>query len=313
MMKIYKTNIDTNLFEETDKIEKGVWINMVNPSDDEIERVCNEVNIEQDFIRYPLDLEERSRIDIEDNQILTIIDIPYAEKTETSEGYSTMPLGMLVVGDDYFITVCLKETSIIKDFETNKIRDFFTYKKTRFILQILYRNAIYFLMYLKQINKDTEIAEIELQKSMQNKELIRMLNIEKSLVYFRTSLKANEIVMEKMLSGRVMKLYDEDEDILEDAIIENKQAIEMTKIYTDILSGTMDAYASIISNNLNIVMKFLASITIVLSLPTIVSSFFGMNVFVPLADAKWGFYIIMAISVLISVIVLIWLKKKDML
>lgn len=313
MMKIYKTNLNTNLFEETNKIEKGVWINMVNPSDDEIERVCNEVNIEQDFIRYPLDLEERSRIDIEDNQILTIIDIPYAEKTETSEGFSTMPLGMLVVGDDYFITVCLKETSVIKDFETNKIRDFFTYKKTRFILQILYRNAIYFLMYLKQINKDTEVAEIELQKSMQNKELIRMLNIEKSLVYFRTSLKANEIVMEKMLSGRVIKLYEEDEDILEDAIIENKQAIEMTKIYTDILSGTMDAYASIISNNLNIVMKFLASITIVLSLPTIVSSFFGMNVFVPFADAKWGFYLIMAISVVISALVLIWLKKKDML
>jgi len=313
MIKIYKTDLDTGKLTKTDKIERGVWINMVNPSEEEILRVCQETGVEQEFIKYPLDLEERARIDIEEKHILTVIDVPYLEKDKNSKVFSTMPLGMIVVDDDYFITVCLKETSIIKDFEKGKVKGFFTFKKTRFIIQIFFRNAVYFLADLKQINKDTENAEQELQRSLQNKELINMLNIEKSLVYFTTSLKSNELIMEKVLSGRIMKLYEEDEDILEDAIIENKQAIEMSKIYSDILNGTMDTYASIISNNLNVVMKFLAAITIVLSLPTIVASFFGMNVFVPFANMKFGFYLIILISVLISGGTLLWLKKRDML
>lgn len=313
MIKIYETDLETGKFTKTTSIKKGVWINLVNPSNEEINRVCEETGIEEDFIKYPLDIEERARIDVEDNHILTIIDVPFLEVDNPSILYSTIPLGMIVVNDDYFITVCLKETSVIKDFEKGKVKGFFTFKKTRFTIQLFYRNAIYFLNALKQINKATDSAEIELQKSLQNKELINMLNIEKSLVYFTTSLKSNELIMEKILSGRIMKLYEEDEDILEDAIIENKQAIEMAKIYSDILSGTMDAYASIISNNLNIVMKFLAAITIALSVPTIVSGFFGMNVFVPFATGRMGFFIIIGISILISVFTLVWLKKKDML
>mgnify|MGYP000130460396 CR=1 FL=1 len=194
-----------------------------------------------------------------------------------------------------------------------KIKNFQTYKKSKLIFQILYLNSSYYLTYLKQINKETEIAEYILKKSMKNKELLKLLSLEKSLVYFTTSLKSNELVMEKTMRGKIIKLYEEDEDILEDAITENKQAIEMSKIYSDILNGTMDAYASIISNNLNGVMKFLTSITIVLAVPTMVSSFWGMNVNLPFQDSKFGFPIMILISVALTLIVTWWLKRKDML
>ena len=167
--------------------------------------------------------------------------------------------------------------------------------------------------YLKRINKETEIAEYILKNSMKNKELLKLLSLEKGLVYFATSLKSNEIVMEKTMRGKIVKLYDDDEDILEDAIIENRQAIEMAQIYTNILNGTMDAYASIISNNLNGVMKFLTSITIVLAIPTMISSFWGMNVKLPFENSNIGFIIMIAISVILTLIVTWWLKRKDML
>ena len=170
-----------------------------------------------------------------------------------------------------------------------------------------------FLKKLKQINKEAQIAENVLKNSMRNKELLKLLNLQKSLVYFTTSLKSNGLVMEKTMRGKIIKLYDEDEDILEDAIIENKQAIEMSQIYTDILNGTMDAYASIISNNLNGVMKFLTSITIVISIPTLIASFWGMNVRVPMQDNPLGFTIIAVASALIAIIAMLWLKKRDML
>ena len=224
-----------------------------------------------------------------------------------------MPLGMIVVRDEYFITVALKRNIIIDSFEKKRIKAFSTYKKSRFLFQIMFVNASHYLTYLKQINKETEIAESVLKDSMKNKELLKLLSLEKSLVYFTTSLKSNEVVMEKTMRGKIIKLYEEDEDILEDAIIENKQAIEMAKIYSDILNGTMDAYASIISNNLNRVMKYLTSITIILAIPTMVASYWGMNVPMPLQDNSWGFPIIFLFSIIIAVIATLWLNKKDML
>lgn len=194
-----------------------------------------------------------------------------------------------------------------------KIKNFHTYKKTRFIFQIFYLNASYFLNYLKQINKETEIAEYILKNSMKNKELLKLLSLEKGLVYFTTSLKSNEIVMEKTMRGKFVKLYEDDEDILEDAIIENRQAIEMSQIYSNILSGTMDAYASIISNNLNGVMKFLTSITIVLAIPTMISSFWGMNVELPFEHSPMGFIIMIFIALIMTLVVTWWLKRRDML
>ncbi len=314
MLKIYNTDIETNNFEEIKEFKKGSWISLTNPSEVEIKKVCESINIQEDFIRDALDFEEKARIDEEedDNTILFVVDVPIIEKTEENQIYTTMPLGMIVVRDDFFITVSLRKNKVIEDFEKRKIKNFQTYKKSRFIFQILYLNSSYYLTHLKQINKETEIAEYILKNSMKNKELLKLLNIEKSLVYFRTSLKSNELVMERTMKGKIIKLYEEDEDILEDAIIENRQAIEMAKIYSDILNGTMDAYASIISNNLNGVMKTLTSITIVLAVPTMISSFWGMNVPVPFQYNKFGFLIMITLAIVITLLVTWWLKKRDM-
>ena len=314
MLKIYNTDIETNKLEEIKEFKKGSWINLVNPSEQEIKKVCESANIQEDFIRDALDFEEKARIDREedDGTTLFVVDVPIVEKNEENDVYTTMPLGMIVVRDDFFITVSLRKNKVIEDFEKRKIKDFQTYKKSKLIFQILYLNSSYYLSYLKLINKETEIAEYILKNSMKNKELLKLLSLEKSLVYFTTSLKSNELVMERTLRGKIIKLYEDDEDIL-DAITENKQAIEMAKIYSDILNGTMEAYASIISNNLNGVMKFLTSITIVLAIPTMISSFWGMNVNLPFQDSKLGFVIMIAISAILTLVVTWWLKKKDML
>ena len=314
MLKIYNTDIQTGNLEEIKEFQKGSWINLVNPSEAEIKKVCESLENEEDLIRDPLDFEEKARIEVEeeDNTILFVVDVPIIERHEENEIYSTMPLGMIVVRDDFFITVSLRKNRIIEDFEKRKIKNFQTFKKSRFIFQILYLNSSYYLNHLKQINKETEIAEYILKNSMRNKELLKLLNLEKSLVYFTTSLKSNELVMEKTMRGKIIKLYEDDEDILEDAITENKQAIEMAKIYTDILNGTLDAYASIISNNLNSVMKTLTSITIVLAVPTMISSFWGMNVKLPFENNPLGFVIMILFAVITTLLVTWWLKKRDM-
>ena len=315
LLKIYNTDIKTNQTEEIKEFQKGAWINLVNPSETEIKRVCENINIQEDFIRDALDYEEKARIDYEDddNTTLFVVDVPIIEKSEENDVYTTMPLGMIVVRDDFFVTISLKKNKVIEDFEKKKIKNFQTYMKTRFIFQILYLNSSYYLNYLKQINKETEIAEYILKNSMRNKELLKLLSLEKGLVYFTTSLKSNEIVMEKTMRGKIIKLYEDDEEILEDAITENRQAIEMAQIYSNILTGTMDAYASIISNNLNGVMKFLTSITIVLAVPTMISSFWGMNVGLPFQNSPFGFIVMILISVVLTLLVTWWLKKKDML
>ena len=313
MLKMYHTDMQTNRTEETTKYKKGNWINMVAPTEEEIQEVCANIGIQENFIRYALDFEEKARIDTEedDQTILFIVDVPIVEIEKSNEEYSTMPLGIIFVRDDYFVTVSIKKNKIIESLE--KMKDVITYKKSRFLLQIFYKNASEYLHYLKRINKETEIAENVLKSSLKNRELLKMLSLEKSLVYFTTSLKSNEVVMEKTLRGKIIKLYEEDEDILEDAIIENKQAIEMAKIYNDILNGTMDAYASIISNNLNGVMKFLTSITIILAIPTMIASYWGMNVPVPLQNHPLGFVIVVTFSILLGVIAMWWLKKKNMM
>ena len=315
MFKMYNTDMISNITVETQEFNRGNWINMVSPSEEEIELVCQKVNIQQDFIRYALDPEEKARIDIEedDNTILFIIDTPIIEIESGAKVYSTMPIGVIFVRDDFIITVSLHKNPIIEDLEKKKLRNIITYKKSRTLLQIFYSNAEMFLSLLKKLNKETEIAENVLKNSMKNKELLKLLSLEKGLVYFTTSLKSNEVVMEKTMRGNLIKLYDEDEDILEDAIIENKQAIEMARIYRDILTGTMDAYASIISNNLNGVMKYLTSITIILAIPTMIASYWGMNVNVPMQNNPLGFVVIVMVSLLIGVIATLWLKRKGML
>ena len=312
MFKMYNTDLITNITEEVTEYKRGNWINMIAPSDDEIKTVCENINIQEDFIRYALDPEERARIDYEEDDGTTLIlaDVPIIEKDEDQKEYSTIPVGFIIVRDEYFITVSLMENQVIRRMNPMKNKSVATYKKSRLVLQCLYVNSEIYLNLLKKINRETEIAEKELRK---NKSLLRLLSLEKSLVYFTTSLKANEVVMERMNRGKVIKLYEEDEDLLEDVLIENKQAMEMSKIYSDILSGVMDAYSSIISNNLNGVMKILTAITIIISVPTMISSFWGMNVKVPMQDNPWGFAIILIASILIGIIVTIILKRKDYL
>ena len=210
------------------------------------------------------------------------------------------------------VTVCLKETPILNDFINNRVKSFYTNYKSRFILQILFKNASYYLQYLRHIEKISNKFEDDLHKSMKNNELIQLLKLQKSLVYFSTSLKSNDLVLEKMLKLEAIKKFEEDKELLEDVIIENRQAIEMTNIYSSILTGTMDVFASIISNNLNIVMKSLTIITIALTIPSMISGFFGMNVPNFMENSAMAFPLIIVVSVLLSVITSIILIKKNL-
>lgn len=296
---------------ELPKIEPGAWIHLGDPSGTEIDAVSAELGIDAELLRAPLDEEESARIDYEDGVNTIIVDIPHIVPTNDGFSYETIPLGVFLTPEN-IITVCLEETALAEDFWSNRVRDFDTAKKTRFLLQLLYRNATKYLRYLRMIDKASDRLENRLHKSMRNRELIQMLRLSKSLVYFSTSLKANEAILEKIMRSHNILKYEEDSDLLEDVIIENKQAIEMAGIYMEILSGTMDAFASLVSNNLNIVTKFLASMTIVMAIPSIFSGFWGMNfASMPFLNNPWGFYIVLGISLVATAVVtaIFWKKK----
>jgi magnesium transporter len=300
------------MLEEISSIEPNAWIHLTDPTKEEINKVAEALLIETEFLHAALDEEETVRIDTEPDQTLILVDIPVVQPEGTSFLYTTIPLGIIMT-EHNIVTVCLEETSIIEDFWSNRVRGFDASKKARFVLQLLYKNAAKYLQYLRQIDKLSTQIENSLHKSMKNRELIQMLRLEKSLVFFSTSLKSNEIVLEKMLKNNVIKRYPDDVDLLEDVIVENKQAIEMCNIYSNILTGTMDAFASVISNNLNIVMKFLTSITIVLAIPTMISSFFGMNLKgMPFADFGGGFWAVVGVAAIVSCISIIILWRKRM-
>ncbi len=312
MIRIFKT--EDGIMHEKEELQPGSWIAMTNPTASEIMDIADTYRIDPDHIKAPLDEEERSRIEVEDNYTLILVDIPSIEERSGKDWFVTIPMAIITT-NDVLITVCLEETPVLTSFMDGRVRDFHTFMKTRFILQILYKNATQYLQYLRIIDKKSEVIERKLHQSQKNEELIELLELEKSLVYFTTSLRSNEVVLEKLLRTEKVKKYPEDTDLLEDVIIENKQAIEMANIYSGILSGTMDAFASVISNNLNIVMKFLATVTIVLSIPTMVASFYGMNVNshgMPFADSPYGFGIVLVLALLLSLIVAFIFNKKDL-
>lgn len=309
MISIYK-NKENELYE-INEFEKGSWINLVAPSAEEINLVSQKTGALKETLYAALDEEERARIEYEDEQLMLNVGIPRVEREGDVYVYTTLPLSIICIGE-FIITVCLIESSLIDAFTKHRVKGLDTQKHTRFIFLLLYKNAGRYLNYLRQIDKASERLNQEMKKSYRNKELFQMMALEKSLVYFTTSLKSNEIVLEKMVKVDYIRKYVEDEDLLDDVIIENKQAIEMCSIYRDILSGMMDAYASIISNNLSIVMKFLAAVTIVISLPTLVVSAWGMNVSVPWANNEIGFIYVMSIAVAITVTAVIWLWRRRM-
>ncbi len=310
MIRIFKTFEDG--MRVLDAPEKDCWISLVKPTEEELNETAQRYGIDVDDLRAALDEEERSRIDAEDGYTLILVDIPSIENRNGRDWYVTEPLG-IVLTKEAIITVCLEDSPILSAMKLKRSREFHTHMKTRFVLQILYRNATLYLQYLRVIDKKSEEVERKLHDSTQNRELIELLGLEKSLVYFTTSLRANEVVLEKLMKLESVKKYPEDTDLLEDVIVENRQAIEMANIYSGILSGMMDAFASVISNNLNIVMKFLAVVTIVLSVPTMIFSAYGMNVNtdgMPFANQPYGFALILLISILLSVIVAIYFIRR---
>jgi magnesium transporter len=308
VLSIFKTT-PSGLERLTD-FEPGAWIDLVGPTDEELSRVAETLDIPLAFLRGPLDAEEKSRVDVEDGLTHVIVDIPVVARTDDEQGYDTIPLGMLL-HPDYFITTCLRPNPILTEFERGVIKGFSTFKKTRFLLQILLRVSGFYLKYLGRIDRETDKIEAELRASMKNEELFDLLTLSKALVYFSTSLRSNEAVLRKLMRTPAIKQYEEDEELLEDVIVETKQAIEMAEIYSTILAGMMDAFASVISNNLNMVMKLLTSVTIILSLPAAVAAFFGMNVAVPFATNPYGFGLILLISFCLSGLaaLLFWRRK----
>ena len=314
MLKIYNTDINTNTFSKIDTYELGSWINLTNPTEAELDEVANALNIKKSFIESILDDDEKPRIDEEDGAKMLLLNVPVYEKKNGMEAIITHPLGIIVVRNDYIVTVGLQKYDIIKDFTNGKVKEFYTYKKSRFIIQLIYRIALSYLKALREIDNKIELAESQILNATKNQELLNLLGLENSLTYIITALKSNGVVLDKILKGNVIDLYDEDEDLLEDAIIENNQAIEMADLYRGILSSTTDTVATIISNNLNTIMKFLAGITIVFSIPTMVASFMGMNVsFGEFAKNPFAFLFLVLIALLLSILVALILKKKNML
>ncbi len=318
MLNVFKTIDHVLQPVPGNELVKDSWIRLVNPSADEIRTTCMATGVPEDFIRAALDEEERSRIEVEEQCMLVLTNIPMMRGPDI---YDTLPLGMILTPDN-LISVSLEETSILPIASTGGSLTVpsSTSKRTRFLLQILYKNATVFLRYIHQINRQTDEIERHLRKSMNNTEVFQLLDMEKGLTYFTAALRTNGIVLDRLLrlrkSGNLQHLipmFEEDEDILEDAIIENRQALEMVQMYSDILSGMMDAFTSVISNNLNQVMKFLASITILISIPTMISSFWGMNVAVPYLGQSTGFWVVIVVSLILTGFTWFILWKKKML
>ncbi len=312
MLNIYEV-LDKKI-TSTNEIKKGSWIDLVNPTPEEINKVIENTNIDKEILVKLLDEEELPRIEVRKEETIIILDTPYMPDNNYKHKYKTNPLGIIISEKGYLITVSLKEQPFLDYFKNSEIPSLKTKGKTNFILQIFIMVAGIYQRELSSINEYIDSKEERLLKSTNNKELVNLLNVEKTLVYFITSLKANEIALEKIAKGSIIAIGKEDEELLEDALIETKQAVEMATIYREILSSMTDTYATIISNNLNDVMKFLTSITIIVSIPTMIASFIGMNV--PLGnigDSPFSFILIIIISVLLSLLIAFILKRKNML
>jgi magnesium transporter len=307
MIAIYKHS-DAGLIKLTEPVD-GCWINVTDPSQTEIKWLQG-LDVPQDYITYSLDIDERARTERENGEVLIVLRIPLYQGQAVDIPYFTIPMGIIISGH-HLITICKYENDILCDFASGRVRNLSTAKRNRFVLRLLLATASKYLIYLREINKLVDVLEDQLQQSTRNKEVMELLKYQKSLTYFTTALKSNELMMERLQRSQLFKTFPEDEDLLDDVLTENQQAIEMTNISSNILSSMMDAFASIISNNLNVVMKFLAAITIVLSLPTLVASLFGMNVDLPFDHLPHAFGVVMGISLLISVSVAFFFYKKD--
>ncbi len=300
-------------FKEINTFEPGVWINLVNPSQEESVSLAEQFNIDITDLRAPLDLEETSRISVEDDYTLIIVDVPTYEERNNKSYYVTIPLGIIVT-DNAVITTCLQELSLFDNFFNRRVKNFYTFMKTRFVFQLLYRNAELFLTALRSIDRQSDRIEAELENATRNEQLIEMMELEKSIVYLKASLKFNERIVKKLSSSTSsLKKYIEDEDLLEDTLIETQQAIEMAGIYENVLNAMTETTASIINNNQNTIMKTLALMTMALDIPTVIFSAYGMNFqnnWLPLNGLPHAFWYIVFIAAAMSLSVVFYFFRK---
>ena len=313
MIKLYKT--EQKIISEIDSYETDAWIQLNKPTVEESRFIAEKFDIDLADVRAALDDEESSRVEVEKNYTLILVDIPSIEIRNDREAYTTIPLGIILL-DQYIITVCAEETPVLEAFVERKVRDISTKKRMRLMYQILYRNCMTYQYYLRVMDRRRIIIEQRIQEETEDADLIDLHELESNLVYFATSLRANGVVLDKLTRYSSIKQYPEDRELLDDVVVENKQAIEMTTIYRDIINGTRELMTTIINNRLNNVMKFLAAITIVMAIPTIISGIYGMNVsakWMPLANTPYGFEIVCGIILLVSILIALILKKKKML
>lgn len=313
MINIYRT--DNRIISEIDQFDTGAWVKLTAPSLEECAEISDRFHMDIADVRAALDDEESSRINLEDEYTLILVDIPSAEMRNNRPSYTTIPLGILIA-EDVVITVCAEETAVLRSFVEQRVRDFSTKKQMRFTYQILYNACMVYQSLLRSIDrKRTEIEE-RIDQNTEDVDLIDLHELESNLVYFATSLRANGVVLDRLTRYGRLRQYSEDQELLEDVIIENRQAIEMTQIYRDIINGTRELMSTVINNRLNNVMKYLAAITIVMSIPTIISGLWGMNVggkWMPFSSTPHGFAIICVITLLLCIVVMLWLRKKKML
>ena len=311
MITIYRKTKHADAFAVIEEFKAGSWIEMINPTEAEIHKVSNELEIPVDFLTTPLDEEERSRIDQENGNVLVVLRTPYYDKPK--HRYETMPIG-IVMTPSLTITVSLHDNEVLSEMRGNSLKgSLYTTMKTRLLLQTFRRITSFYVNYLGKIEKTVEGMETSLLRSFRNQDVVRFLDIQKSLIYFNNGLMANQSVLDRITKGTFMTLYEEDQDLLDDITVENKQALDSVSIYSNILTSTMDAYASIVSNNLNEVMKFLASVTIIFSIPTVITSFFGMNVPLPLSAYPLATIVITLITALIALLTVYLFHKKNLL
>lgn len=309
----YYAKVDGKL-KELEGPELNCWINISPPfSHEELEEVAMQFDLPLDFLTDSLDIDERSRYEREDDVRLIMVNTPILNETEEENDaiYLTVPIGIILTLD-HVITITSYENPVLQLFLDDKVKNFDPTDESAFVLQILEQNVYRFLTCLKKLNLKRNLIEQELYDSSRNKELKQLLSIEKSLVYFMNSLSANELLKMKMKRTDFLQIKDDEDksDLFEDIIIDNSQALEMANVYTNILNGTMDAYGSIISNNLNITIRRLTLITIILMVPTLVASFYGMNVPLPLEEKGYAIYIIMALSAGVSLLIAWYFQRK---
>jgi len=313
MYEIFRT--DHGVLSQLDQPKEGCWINMVAPTSRELNEVASLYNIDLPDIATALDEEESSRISLEDGYTLILVDIPTPEVRHEKKMYTTIPLG-IIIKSDILITICKEETPILTYFIRNKIKEFSTKKKMRFIYQMLYRSANIYQANLRLIDKKRVEIEERVMGNTTDMDLIELHELESTLVYFATSLRSNSIVLERLHRYKRIEQYPEDMELLEDVTVEYQQAIEMTSIYRDVIDGTRQLLSSVIDNRLNNVMKRLTSLTVLMAIPTIISGIWGMNTsehYMPFANVPYGFQII-CIGILFICIIAVWyMKRKKML